>query len=676
MSCPSMEVPNNVSTTLHTAGFAPDANFRDQPAYRPDIDGLRAVAIGTVVLYHAFPAAMPGGFIGVDIFFVISGFLISGIVFTQMEEGRFSFREFYVRRACRIFPALVLVLSLTCIVGWMWLLPSDWLRLGQEVRGGAFFFANFVFLNQAGYFDQTSVLKPLLHLWSLAIEEQFYFAWPLAVLLTYRNRALLPLILTGMVASFVLNIAQIAQHPISTFYLPTTRAWELLVGCLLAYRVHFAQSAVGSVFSAFEILLPSELRALFGLALIVAGVVLFDSHQLFPGWRALIPTLGAAFLISAGPAAKINQFLLANPPMIFVGLISYPLYLWHWPILSFATIYNGGTLGIEERLILIALAIGCSVLTFYLIERPIRFGTFRRRKAAMLAALCATLGSVGHLIAWNDVPSNASRFGIDRIVAAAGEWAYPTPDLVDETYHGQLLRKFKDAVGKNAILFFGDSNMEMYWPRIEILATQRAIANRDTIYFLTYGGCPPSPGITEVQHPYCAGFVDTARALIHERDIRTVVIAAHWWSYFGATSNYEYEGVRLSKPQGNDEAMSALADMVRSMVADRRNVYVILNIPYADSMDPTNMFKRHLTSFEVSSTPALLSDRQVALTERMGRLLRAAGATTIDPLAFLCDSKGMCPTTTPTGDPLYRDIMHLRPSYVRSNVFYLDRVFE
>ena len=537
------KVLSNVSD-LHTAALAPHANFRGQPAYRCDIDGLRAVAIGTVVLYHAFPTTVPGGFIGVDIFFVISGFLISGIVFTQMGLGRFSFREFYVRRACRIFPALVLVLGSTCIVGWMWLLPGDWQRLGEEVRGGAFFFANFVFLNQAGYFDQASVLKPLLHLWSLAIEEQFYIAWPLAVLLTYRNRALLPLlILTGMVASFALNFAQVTQSPTPTFYMPTTRAWELLLGCLLAYRAHFSKGAVARAFSAIEILLPSELRALLGLLLIAAGVALFDSHQLFPGWRALFPTLGAALLICAGPTTKINRLLLGNPPMVFVGLISYPLYLWHWPILAFATIYNGGTPGFEERLILIACAIGCAVLTFYFIERPICSGALRRRKSAVvLAVLCATLGSIGHLIVRGEVSSNASRFGVDRIVAAAGDWAYPTPDLVGETYHGQLLRKFKDAVGKNLILFFGDSNMDMYWPRIQLLAKQKAIAKQDTIYFFTYGGCPPSPGITEVHHPYCAGLVDAARALIGERDIRTVVIAAHWWSYFSATSSYEYGG--------------------------------------------------------------------------------------------------------------------------------------
>jgi peptidoglycan/LPS O-acetylase OafA/YrhL len=364
-----------------------------QPAYRPDIDGLRAVAIGTVVLYHAFPSVVPGGFIGVDIFFVISGFLISGIVLTQMAEGRFSFREFYVRRICRVFPTLVLVLSLTCIVGWMWLLPRDWERLGQEMRGGAFFFANFVFLRQTGYFDQTSVLKPLLHLWSLSIEEQFYLAWPLAVLLAYRNLVVLSLlILVGLVASFAFNIAHIAQSPTATFYMPGTRAWELLVGCLLAYRALFTKGAVARSISAVEVLLTSEWWALIGLGLIAAGVALFDNNQLFPGWRALFPTLGAALLISAGPATKINRLILANPPMIFIGLVSYPLYLWHWPILSFATIYCGGALGIQERLILLVLAIGCAVATFYLIERPIRFGALPRRKmAVVLAVLCSAL---------------------------------------------------------------------------------------------------------------------------------------------------------------------------------------------------------------------------------------------------------------------------------------------
>jgi peptidoglycan/LPS O-acetylase OafA/YrhL len=490
--------------------------------YRPDIDGLRAVAIGTVVLYHAFPSALPGGFIGVDVFFVISGFLISGIIFAEMEAGRLSLLQFYLRRICRIFPALALVLGLTCAVGWLWLLPNDWLRLGQEVRGGAFFFANFVFMNQAGYFDQASIQKPLLHLWSLAIEEQFYFAWPLAVFLVYwRTRALGALIWIGLIASFVLNVAQVAGKPVSTFYMPTTRAWELLVGCLIAYRAQFHKSMTSMIFEVIENVISPEARAVLGLASIAWAAALFDSHQLFPGWRALFPVLGAALLISAGPKATVNRILLANRAAVFLGLISYPLYLWHWPVLSFATIYKGSTLTDSETWVLVLLAVACSIATFYLIESPIRFGQpqVRRAAAAGLATICASLGLAGHLIALDDVRSNAKRFRVDRTVNASSEWSYPTDDLTAEVTHGHVLRKYKGTDGPHAVLFFGDSNMEMYWPRVQFIASHGETARQSSIYFLTYGGCPPIPDVTEDQHPYCAGLVDAARVIVQNKNI-------------------------------------------------------------------------------------------------------------------------------------------------------------
>ena len=645
--------------------------------YRPDIDGLRAVAIGTVVLYHAFPGALPGGFIGVDIFFVISGFLISGIVFAEMETDRFSFLQFYVRRICRIFPALALVLSLTCAVGWLWLFPSDWLRLGQETRGGAFFFANFVFMNQAGYFDQASIQKPLLHLWSLAIEEQFYLAWPLAVFLVYRRRiAVGVLIWVGLIVSFVLNVSQVASHPVATFYMPTTRAWELLVGCLLAYRTQLPEALSTRALAAIESVVRPDIRAAVGLALIVIAATFFDSHQLFPGWRALLPTLGAALLISAGAKATINRVLLTNPIAVFVGLISYPLYLWHWPILSFATIYKGGALSVGESWLLVCLAAACSIATFYLVERPIRFGQpfVRRIAAAALGVVCASLGLTGHLIALDIVESNASRFGLDRITSAAGEWSYPTADLTIEASHGHVLRKFKGSDGPNAVLFFGDSNMEMYWPRVQFLASLTEMASQDTIYFLTLGGCPPMPDVTDAQHPYCAGFVDAAKAIVQEKNIKTVVFGANWWSYLASTTPYRYRGLKMSLPAGRNAAIGDTGDMMRSMVSNGRKVYAILNIPYGNAMDPNSMIHRHLTSFDVNPGPVVLStlSDQIEITSQVRSAFEAAGARTIDPLTHLCDSKGICPTVTQGGDPIYRDTMHLRPKYVRSSLFYID----
>src|SRR5882724_7884759 len=203
--------------------------------YRPDIDGLRAVAVMLVVAFHAFPEAMPGGFIGVDIFFVISGFLITGIIARELEQQRFSLVAFYNRRIRRIFPALIVVLGVTLVLGWLWMLPAAYAQLSSDVFASAAFFANIALLLQSGYFDIESAKKPLLHIWSLGIEEQFYLFWPLLLMLVARLRlSMLAAVAVLGAASFVLNVALIGSNPVATFYLPFTRAWELLAGAALA----------------------------------------------------------------------------------------------------------------------------------------------------------------------------------------------------------------------------------------------------------------------------------------------------------------------------------------------------------------------------------------------------------------------------------------------------------
>src|ERR1700730_2920156 len=251
--------------------------------YRPDIDGLRAVAVMLVVLYHAFPEAMPGGFIGVDIFFVISGFLITGIIARELDLGRFSLLGFYARRIRRIFPALIVVLCTTLVLGWLWMLPAAYARLGSDVFASAAFFANIALLLQSGYFDAESAKKPLLHLWSLGIEEQFYLFWPLLLMLATRVRLIIVAMASILgVGSFLLNVALIGYDPVSTFYLPFTRAFELLAGAVLARGWNKCSQTGGA----------SNLRASIGVALIAVAAGVLDSHRAFPGWWGVLPVVG------------------------------------------------------------------------------------------------------------------------------------------------------------------------------------------------------------------------------------------------------------------------------------------------------------------------------------------------------------------------------------------------
>src|SRR3981189_577898 len=261
--------------------------------YRPDIDGLRAIAVMLVVNFHAFPEAMPGGFIGVDIFFVISGFLITGIIVRELDQQRFSLLGFYARRIRRIFPALIVVLCATLVLGWLWMLPAAYAQLGSDVFASAAFFANIALLLQSGYFDAESAKKPLLHLWSLGIEEQFYLFWPLILMLAARMRRRIVVVASILgVASFVLNVALIGSNPVAAFYLPITRAFELLVGAVLACRWdRVSQNGTAG-----------NWRAWVGIVLIAAAAIVIDSHRAFPGWWALLPVAGTALLLSAPSA--------------------------------------------------------------------------------------------------------------------------------------------------------------------------------------------------------------------------------------------------------------------------------------------------------------------------------------------------------------------------------------
>ncbi len=363
------------------------------PKYRADIDGLRAIAVLSVVVFHAFPSYMPGGFVGVDIFFVISGFLISGIIFENLERDTFSFIEFYSRRIKRIFPALFLVLIASLCLGWFALFADEYKQLGKHIAGGAGFIANFLFWKESGYFDNAAETKPLLHLWSLAIEEQFYIAWPFILWFVWKKKINVFIsIITILCISFLLNISKVNSDAVAAFYMPQTRFWELLIGSVLAYSMVYVK--VPEVNSN----IPRNVRSLLGMILIIVGVFIITKQKEFPGWWAGLPTIGAALVISAGREAWFNRFILSNRVVVWIGLISYPLYLWHWPLLSFARIIDSGFASTRiVRVIAVILSIIFAWLTYRLIEKPIRFGEHSRIKTIVLFLLMIVVGYSGYL---------------------------------------------------------------------------------------------------------------------------------------------------------------------------------------------------------------------------------------------------------------------------------------
>jgi peptidoglycan/LPS O-acetylase OafA/YrhL len=339
------------------------------PKYRADIDGLRALAVLSVVIYHAFPTRLAGGFIGVDIFFVISGFLISTIIFTNLQSGSFSYLEFYQRRVRRIFPALMIVLLACLGLGWFGLLAGEYQQVGRHTLGGIGFISNLMLWSEAGYdyFNTASESKPLLHLWSLAIEEQFYLIWPLLLVLLWKHRWNFTGVAWSIgLVSFAFNVLSFPEHAQAAFYSPLSRFWELMVGGLLAHALMYKADSMARYANA---------QSALGMVLIVAGLAFVNSERAFPGWWALLPTVGAALLISAGPLAWLNRVALSSPVAVWFGKISYPLYLWHWPLLSLAMLWNNEeTPAGPVRLGLVLLAIALAWLTYKFVELPIRVG--------------------------------------------------------------------------------------------------------------------------------------------------------------------------------------------------------------------------------------------------------------------------------------------------------------
>lgn len=435
------------------------------PEYRPDIDGLRAVAVLAVVIFHAFPSSLKGGFIGVDIFFVISGFLISTIIYKGLQTGTFSFVDFYSRRIRRIFPALLVVISATFAFGFFILSADEFSRLGKLVAAGVGFVANLVLWSEAGYFDAETVTKPLLHLWSLGIEEQFYGIWPLLLLFAWKRKfKLLAVISIVLALSFIFNILGIRNDPVATFYSPLTRMWELLFGSLLAWVMVFRKesftyfnSEMNTYLSSMNFITKTRYERLFPNLLSTTGIILFligflkiSEESYFPGFWALMPTFGTVLIIMAGTEAWINKKILSNKVAVWFGLISYPLYLWHWPLLSYGRIFYDKTPPSGFRWVAILLSILLAWFTVKYIEKPLRYSKKKTRsKVIYLSGFAMFMVFMGLLVSKTDF-SELKVFKDYSITRKGFEYAYG-PSL--NWYHGQdnwlyLGNSYNDSVEK------------------------------------------------------------------------------------------------------------------------------------------------------------------------------------------------------------------------------------
>jgi peptidoglycan/LPS O-acetylase OafA/YrhL len=660
------------------------------PTYRPDIDGLRAIAVISVVVFHAFPNLLKGGFVGVDIFFVISGFLISTIIFKSVELNSFSFIDFYYRRIRRIFPALLLVLFSCYIFGWFALLSDEYKQLGKHIAAGAGFVSNLVFWDESGYFDAAADSKPLLHLWSLGIEEQFYILWPLIIWTAWKirfNLFITTIILAAL--SFSLNIHNFRTDGAANFYSPQTRFWELLTGSLLAYAniKIFQESNLPGTKSSSKLgdWTPDEslksrsnflrnVLSILGALLIAFSLLFINKENPFPGMWATLPVLGSASILGAGASSWFNRNALSNRIMVWIGIISFPLYLWHWPLLSFARIMENGEPSVSIRIAAVVMAIALSWLTYKFIESPLRFGKHKEIKALLLACLMAAIGFLGYFT----YQKNGLSFRVEqfnKISTAAGEWGYPGA-LSVEKFH-EVGFRIQHSKNKTATLFIGDSNIEQFYPRVaELIKTSPDETN--TALFKTGGGCFPVPDMKyDLPHAHCENLVRDALTLATKREgVENVVIGAQWNGYL--SSGY---GLAHKIEPGSDSyytALSNLSSFIHELTKNGKKVFLVLNIPTGNELDPKYIVQRRLkyfpNMFEIRDGGVdidFLSKKYGSIQSDLAHIASRAGAIVIRPTDYLCSKR--CESLDATGSPIYKDGAHLRPTFVRTHASFIDQ---
>lgn len=619
--------------------------------YRPDIDGLRAVAVLAVVLHHLSAPLLPGGYVGVDVFFVISGYLITRIICREMDEGTFTFARFYERRARRIFPALFAVLGASLLAGYALLLPSD---MGATLRGalGALLFtSNVVFWRDlaAGYFAAAdAALNPLLHTWSLAVEEQFYVFFPVLLLACFRwarRYFVLALIVCALVS--LAGAALLVQSKsVAVFFLSPFRAWELLMGALLAVdslpplRSRVQREAVAGA----------------GLLAIAVTCFVYDDKTIFPGLAALAPVLGAAALIHTGASGPtIAGRLLQLPPMVWLGLVSYSLYLWHWPLIVF-TRYAIGFEPINSYIpLLLCLSLGLAALSYRFIEQPFRrsaniSGRVVFASSAGFAVLLSAIAVVGLLRGGFE-----SRFGHDVVKLDQAR----TPQIPFRDCDGRPLNEaciLGASAGVVTTLIWGDSHALAWAPALDEVfkdKSRRAL-------FANLSACPPLFGISNPIKPVCASQNRAVRDhLLANPAVETIILSAYWSTYFkeGGPLTSEAGG---AKESGSKVAQAALVSTIQWLLDSGRKVVLIGPVPVYDKSVPLALALEAATGEKLlHSSMQDQRDRHTAFFAAVDRLDQRERLHFLDPISWLClkDCK-----VKADGASLYRDSHHLSVS--------------
>lgn len=632
--------------------------------YRPDIDGLRAVAIGSVVLYHLDFSSFSGGYTGVDVFFVISGFLITSIIYPEICNRSFSFTAFYERRIRRIFPALFAIFLCTSAFAYLLLLPKDLESFFQSITAATLFSSNILFWKTAGYFDWPAETKPLLHTWSLSIEEQFYIVYPPLLLLMARlapGRIALCLAGIGLFSLFLSEFFLHGQSP-SVFYLLHFRAWELLLGALLAVGAlpHPGSQAA------------RETLSLTGLILIAIGVFGFNDQTLFPGAKALFPCLGAAAIIHAGHQGHtIVGKLLGLRPLVWIGLISYSLYLWHWPVIVFAKYYAVRPLENHEKAILLIVSFLLAAMSWRFIERPFRGKSALFARPALFGSAVfamsglVAVGLLGHF-------SQGFPGRLPEPVVAMADASFKTRQLGS---HCIDVSRWRIDQGKTCLLgdnsgvpasfvVWGDSHAFAMGEAIHLAADKMGLAG----LLYAHSSCPP---LLEVERfdafeQGCREFNEATRLWLEKnKNIRTVFLVARW-AISAEGTRYGSEPGRpvVISPdgiEGNPKALKAGLERTLRFLNERGiQVIFVAQMPEIGWNVPSTLARDQLFGHQVSMTVPTYEayrERQHNISRIINELSAQYPFKVFEVASVLCPS-GPC-LIEKDGRSLYKDDDHI-----------------
>ncbi len=640
--------------------------------YRPEIDGLRTLAVLPVLLFHA-GLGFPGGFMGVDIFFVISGYLISSIILRDLSQDSFRFRDFWERRIRRILPAAAAMTIVTLIVGGIILLPESFENLGQSALAQILMVANFYFWQQDGYFAAPSDYEPLLHTWSLAVEEQFYLILPFLLVFLYArgHRWMKGVIFILFLASLIWSFFGPYLYPMATFYLLPARAWELLLGVIIAlYPIQIPGGKFGATTA-----------SLAGLIMMIYPMLTYTPDIPFPGVSAVPPCLGAAlFILGTRDHQTFSKQLFSIRPFVFIGKISYSLYLWHWPILVYGRHLSVHETPLATRLILLGASFVVAILSWRFIETP-----FRRpgkllpdqRRTFRFFAVTTLLVGAGATIAYR-TEGLPSRFTPEHLaLAAVADEDFDAPDNKNLREDGKLPRLQNDFSVTPTILVWGDSHAKAALPVFRDLCEEQ----ETDLYYACKGGIPPILGIARAPlKKEMAQYNNAVLEALKTTGVKTVILIARWSIYPEKSPSFFMPDITYRKPDGSppeEVFKNQLTKTVRLLREMDLKVWIVKEVPWQLRSVPENLVNaaRFGRSFSALGVTVTQHRKRQKFVNGVLNSLVSENVRLIDPLPVLSDGEHHT-LVMKDGLPLYTDADHLSIAGSRLLRPLVERIFQ